>query len=292
MEEKKESNPKFPVSREKVEEYLKQIKDINIIPPVLIQVMALPDDNEMSFKELANLVQTDQILVARILKIANSPFYNRGMTITSLQNAIARLGFRLIRSMIVVAMNNSIFAYGNYKKFKDEVWYHSIAKSLIGYKLSEEFFGKNEADKGMIGGLLLDIGKVILNMIDRKQYVEVLKEFLETGKDIRMIEIKKFEVDHSTIGYMASKLWKLPDFVSKVIYERYLPIDKKSPLAVILTLADVLVRKVGFGSFTEIHQSELTECLKSVEKTETSYPFDEIQKYVKEHELYKTSILL
>jgi Predicted signal transduction protein len=50
--------------------------------------MALPDDNELSFKEISNLVQTDQILAARIIKIANSPFYNRGIEITSPQNAM------------------------------------------------------------------------------------------------------------------------------------------------------------------------------------------------------------
>ncbi|MFN3603502.1 MAG: HDOD domain-containing protein [Leptonema sp. (in: bacteria)] len=276
------------ISKKKVEAYLNQIKDLNIIPPVLIQVMALPDDNELSFKELSNLVQTDQILVSRILKIANSPFYNRGIEITSLQNAIARLGFRLIRSMVVVAMNDSIFAYGNYRKFREEVWQHSIAKAIYSSKLFEEFMGKQEMDKGIIGGLLQDIGKVILNMIDRKKYVEVLKEFLETQEDIRQIEINKFEVDHSTMGYLASKLWKLPEFVQKIIYERHIPFDKRSSYSAFISLVDCLVRKSGFGLYTKLHEKELNECSEYLKINPENFSVNEIQSFVKNHELYKT----
>ncbi|MCS7205018.1 MAG: HDOD domain-containing protein [Leptospiraceae bacterium] len=278
----------YQPSREKLNEYLIQVKDLNIIPPVLIQVMALPDDNELSFKELSRLVQTDQILVSRIIKIANSPFYNRGIEITSLQNAIARLGFRLIRSMIVVAMNDSIFAHGNYRKFREEVWQHSIATAIYGSKLTEQFLGKQEIDKGMIGGLLQDIGKVILNMIDRKKYVEVLREFLETKKDIRWIEIEKFGVDHTLMGYEASKFWKLPSFVVKTIEERHLPLEEKSTLGVILTAADILVRKAGFGLYTEIHEKEYKEIDLHLKGELSKIQLNEIQKYIKENELYKS----
>ncbi len=276
------------ISKDKIDAYLNQIKDLNIIPPVLIQVMALPDDNELSFRELSRLVQTDQILVSRIMKIANSPFYNRGIEITSLQNAIARLGFRLIRSMIVVAMNDSIFAHGNYRKFREEVWQHSIASAIYGSKIVETFLGKEEADKGIIGGLLQDLGKVILNMIDRKKYVEILKEFLETQKDIRQLEIEKFEVDHATIGFAAAKLWKLPEFICKIIADRHLPMEKKSTLGILLTITDVLVRKAGFGKFTELHNKELMECEEALKTKISEYPIEEIQNFIKNHELYKT----
>lgn len=280
------------ISKEKVEAYLGQIKDLNVIPPVLIQVMALPDDNELSFKELSNLVQTDQILVSRILKMANSPFYNRGIEITSLQNAIARLGFRLIRSMVIVAMNDSIFAYGNYRKFREEVWQHSIAKAIFSTKLIEDFVGKQEIDKGIIGGLLQDIGKVILNMIDRKKYVEVLKEFLETKQDIRKIEIEKFGVDHTTIGYLACKLWKLPEFIERIIYERHISVDKRSTYGILITIANCLVRKADFGLYTEIHDKELKECIEFLEVNEENYSVSYIQDFVKNHELYKTIFYL
>ncbi len=280
------------ISKEKVEAYLNQIKDLNVIPPVLIQVMALPDDNELSFKELSKLVQTDQILVSRILKIANSPFYNRGIEITSLQNAIARLGFRLIRSMIVVAMNDSIFAYGNYRKFKEEVWQHSIAKAIYSTKLIEDFIGKQEIDKGIIGGLLQDIGKVILNIIDRKKYVEVLKEFLETKRDIRQIEIEKFGVDHIIMGYLACKLWKLPKFVESVIYERHMPIEKKSTYGILITFSNCLVRKAGFGLFTDIHDKDLKECVEFLKINLENYSIETIQDFIKKHELYKTIFYL
>lgn len=282
----------MPASREKLQEYLHQIKDLTIVPPVLIQIVSLPDDNELSFKEMANMVQSDQILTSRLLKLANSPFYNRGNRITSLRDVIVRLGFRIVRSMIFVALSDSIFQEGNYRKFRDEVWFHSIAKGVFGAKECERVTGLKESDMALVGGLLQDLGKIILNTIDRKKYIEVLNEFLETGTNIREIEIRHFGVDHAAMGVAAARMWKLPDNIVRLIADRHLDPDKRTAMGTFLTFADLAVRRVGFGSFTQEHEAELQSVT-----TDMDFPVDEdffanIKDDIEGDELFKFSLTL
>lgn len=280
------------VSREKLQEYLDQIKDLTIIPPVLIQVVSLPDDNEMSFKEMANMVQSDQILTTRLLKLANSPFYNRGNRITSLRDVIVRLGFRIVRSMIFVAMSDSIFQQGNYRKFRDEVWFHSIATGVFGANECEKVTGLKEPDMALVGGLLQDLGKIILNTIDRKKYIEVLNEFLESGGDIRKIEIKHFSVDHAAMGVAAARMWKLPDVVVRMIADRHLDAEKRTPMGTFLTFADLAVRKVGFGSFTPQHESDLLAVMADMDFKADDAFFAKVKQDIENDELVRFSLTL
>lgn len=282
----------MPASREKLQEYLDQIKDLTIIPPVLIQVVSLPDDNEMSFKEMANMVQSDQILTTRLLKLANSPFYNRGNRITSLRDVIVRLGFRIVRSMIFVAMSDSIFQQGNYRKFRDEVWFHSIATGVFGANECETVTGLKEPDMALVGGLLQDLGKIILNTIDRKKYIEVLNEFLESGADIREIEVKHFAVDHAAMGVAAARMWKLPDIVVRIIADRHLDAEKRTPMGTYLTFADLAVRKVGFGLFTPKHESDMQTVMADMDFKADDAFFAKIKQDIENDELFKFSLTL
>ncbi|MBI40926.1 MAG: histidine kinase [Leptospiraceae bacterium] len=244
-----------------VEDYIEQIRDLAIIPPVLVSVLSLPDDTDLSFGKLENMVQSDQVLVARMLKLANSPFYSRGNRVTGIRQVITRLGFRTVRSMVAIALADSIFMHGNYRKFKDEVWTHSIATGVLAHYLAHEYKMKEYEDFALVAGLLLDLGKVVLNSLDRKKYIEVLTEFLEEGqtKPIEEIEEKHFGVRSEIIAVEAAKLWQLPPSVIEILEERPQKIEEQKDLSKLLNLADLLVRKLGFGKHQAHHESELEQ---------------------------------
>lgn len=244
-----------------VEEYLEQVKDLAIIPPVLVSVLSLPDDTDLSFSKLENMVQSDQVLVARMLKLANSPFYSRGNRVTGIRQVITRLGFRTVRSMVAIALADSIFMQGNYRKFKDEVWTHSIATGVGAHYLAHDYGMKEYEDFALVAGLLLDLGKVVLNSLDRKKYIEVLTEWLEEGqtKPIEEIEENKFGVRSEVMAVEAARIWHLPPAVIEILEQRPAGIEQQKDLARLLNLADLLVRKLGFGKNQPHHDTELEQ---------------------------------
>lgn len=242
-----------------IEEYVNQIRDLAIIPPVLVSVLSLPDNTDLSFEKLENMVQSDQVLVARMLKLANSPFYSRGNRVSGIRQVITRLGFRTVRSMVAIALADSIFMHGNYRKFKDEVWSHSIATGVASHYLAHDYNMKDQEDFALVAGLLLDLGKVVLNSLDRKKYIEVLTEYLQEGqtKPIEEIEERLFQVRSEVIAVEAACIWQLPAAVIEILEQRPQKIEEQKDLSRLLNLADLLVRKLGFGRFQAHHESEL-----------------------------------
>ena len=244
-----------------IEDYIDQIKDLAIIPPVLVSVLSLPDDTDLSFGKLENMVQSDQVLVARMLKLANSPFYSRGNRVTGIRQVITRLGFRTVRSMVAIALADSIFMQGNYRKFRDEIWTHSIATGVAANYLAHDYGMKQYEDFALVAGLLLDLGKVVLNSLDRKKYIEVLNEWLQEGqtRPVEDIEEKLFGVRSEVIAVEAARIWQLPPAVLEILEERPRGIEEQKDLSKLLNLADLLVRKLGFGKIQPHHEEELNQ---------------------------------
>ncbi|WCL48835.1 HDOD domain-containing protein [Leptospira sp. GIMC2001] len=233
-----------------VSKYLESIQDLTIIPPVLISVLSLSDNNELSFGKLENMVGSDQVLSARLLKLANTPFFSRGNPVTNMKQIITRLGFKTVRSMIAMAMSDSIFQKGNYKKFKDEVWQHSVAKGIVAQFLCEDLKLKKEGEFALIGGLMQDLGKIVLNTVDRTRYIEVLTNYIESEKSIEEIEIELFGVDNVEMGVAAGELWKLPTPIIEVIRQRNLPVQEQELYIQIINFAGTIVKLAGFGKKT------------------------------------------
>lgn len=193
----------------KLEERLRDIH-LPFQPQVLSAVLQLRDDTRMDFIELDRLLRADQNIASVILKMANSSFYSRGQEIRTLPQAIGMIGFRTIVSIVSAASAKSIFLSGNYARFRRFVWQHSLVTAIIGKIICEQMHWKQLTEEVFIGGLLHDIGKVILNQLDREKYIEVFNRTFETGKPFREAETEIFGVDNLTIGQLIIKIWKLP----------------------------------------------------------------------------------
>ena len=87
-----------------------------ILPKVAVLVLALTQDESSDMGQLSNLIQSDQALATRILKIANSPAYRPVTTITSLNQAVARMGMNQITEMALAAsIGTKVFKVKGYE---------------------------------------------------------------------------------------------------------------------------------------------------------------------------------
>ena len=69
--------------------------------PVLNRVLASLADEDVSFGELAGLIETDTVLAGNILRLVNSPLYGRRATINSVRHAVAIIGTIKIRNLLL-----------------------------------------------------------------------------------------------------------------------------------------------------------------------------------------------
>jgi len=143
---------------------LKKMKDLpsNLLTVVKAKKVLVNDDSD--FEDLVRILETDQSMVARILKIANSPYYGLSGKISTLKHAISILGFKILSQVITLAgtgnfLNQQIKGYGYTAQ---EVHDHSLAVG-VGSRILAAMVNPAAEEDAFIAGLLHDAGKIMLN---------------------------------------------------------------------------------------------------------------------------------
>lgn len=210
-----------------------EIKDIPIMPQVATKVLQLQEDNlDISFKELEKIILLDPAITARILKVANSALYARQREITNVQQAIVLLGFKMIKSMILLVCASNIYGK-NKKKFKDipdtmmtkssaiEMWRHLIMTAFIAKHIATKRLEDKKEDI-FVAGLLHDIGRIVLMVNESELYENYLKElFANPDKDILELEKKIFGYNHLEVGKIVLGKWNFPNELVDVISQHH-----------------------------------------------------------------------
>lgn len=218
-------------------------KTLPTLPTVIHKLNALSDNERSSVQEMAKIVSSDQVLAARILRLANSPSYGFHR-VSTISNAMILLGVNVVKSL---ALSSSIFAIME----KDSVglWVHSlgvgVAANVIARKLK-----LTECEEISTAALLHDIGKIIIRLKCGEAEVSILKLIHEQPIYITQAEREIIDTDHAEIGGWLSKSWFLPDKLSEPIACHH---DVEKSVAhrlktSVVHLADAIIKASGFGN--------------------------------------------
>lgn len=154
--------PKFADAK-KLEQALGNLRRLPLLPTTAHQAMALANEHSADLREFSNLVERDVTLASSILKLANSPFFNWGRTIESLEQAVLRLGFRECQNLILaVAMRNLFQNADPVSKGRCAVlWQHCLLTACLCRRLNQELKYDYHGEE-FAAGLLHDLGRILL----------------------------------------------------------------------------------------------------------------------------------
>lgn len=234
------------------DELINKAGDLKVLPFVARKALDILNNENCSIDDLSDVIEKDQTISARILKISNSALYGLRMQVTSLQHALLILGFKTLRSIVLTATTRSL-----YKKFgmtEKIIWDHSVG-AAIGAKLISRSFGSDVMDVAFVGGLMHDLGKVIMNNETPEAYSEVMMKMYNEGIDSLAAERDVYGYDHTDVGAGVTGKWKFADPLVKVLKEHHLtnckledvtdPLTAKSIACV--HLADQICKFLGIG---------------------------------------------
>jgi HD-like signal output (HDOD) protein len=247
---------------------------LEVQPHILTVLLSMEVDSSMNFAELERLVRSDVNISAIILKAANSSFYYRGQQIKDLRQAIARLGFNVIRTMAMVAASRQLFESARYSRFRKHVFEHSLASGIIARHFTQKLESECHEEEAFAGGLLHDLGKIVMNQYNRKAYIQVI-DLMEKEKVISLeAETEIFGFTHMDAGKWIMKNWRFPVIYDKVLSGHAAPLENDGrSLANIVGYSNILAALYGYGLTSETK-------LGSLESYETSLDLDE------EHRVY------
>lgn len=229
-------------------------KTLPTLPGVINKLNTLSDNDKASVQEMAKIVSSDQVLSARILRLANSPSYGF-YKVSTISNAMILLGVNVVKSL---ALSSSIFAI--MEKNSVSLWEHSlgvgVAANLLARKLELP-----ECEEIATAALLHDIGKVIISLKCSEAERDILKLVRDRGIYTLEAEQEIIDTNHAEVGGWLSKSWFLPEKLMEPIAFHH-DVAKSGNHRIktsVVHIADVLVKASGFGNSGDRYVPEIQE---------------------------------
>jgi len=240
---------------------MRTLEDLPPMHEVVMKAQEIMADPNSDIGDLATIIERDQSIAIRILKLINSAHYGLSGKVSSIKQACSLLGLRALQEVIITAAVSKVLEreLKGYEFESGELWLHSVATGFCSRILAEK---KNRelANDAYTGGLLHDVGKIILDpyVLERKAaFDDFMKD--ET-KMVLDAEKAILGFDHAEIASDICRKWHIPENVTLAIqYHHYPSLSEGSELAHIVHAADYLVRLSGLGYEDDDLMYELEE---------------------------------
>lgn len=201
------TRPEVP-DENSLEEHLQQailegFVEVPMLPEIANRALMLTQDPEASAAQMAELIQRDQSLAGHVMRIANSVAYTPLANLTSLQQAIARLGMNVISEITLAAVFGAkLFRAPGYEDYVEFNWQHALATSLWSKAIAAE--AKLDQEMAFLSGLLHSIGRPALlqTVLELSQQ----KRLAVTPEEVYRLE-KKFS---QSVTELTLLRWKMP----------------------------------------------------------------------------------
>ncbi|MES9814464.1 MAG: HDOD domain-containing protein [Candidatus Thiodiazotropha sp.] len=173
------------------------------LPEVALKVRDAVEREQSSANQIADIIASDTALSARLLQVANSPLYRGRVTIDNLQMAVARLGVRLVRSLVISLIMQQIFQATSDlldAKFR-QVWEESVQIAALSRVLAANT-DHLDKEQAMLAGLIHNIGALPI-----LAFAESHDELLEDAQELDRI----IDALSPPIGQRILEMWDFPE---------------------------------------------------------------------------------
>jgi putative nucleotidyltransferase with HDIG domain len=213
----------------------------------VLRIMELLRDPEVSTGALADAVGCDPGLAARVLRLANSPFYSRQKSVSTISKAIEAVGTKSLYDMVILDTMAEGFAYEiRHSVLIRTVWEHSIAVGLLSREIVR-IIGLRGGEEAFVCGLLHDIGKILMLRVDVDRFDTMLDQ--KTESQMLAWEQDVYGFDHTEVGAYVANRWRLPEGICGVIMYHHHPMLAKVSMVManVVNAADTIANVYGYG---------------------------------------------
>jgi len=233
----------------KLRSLVSRVTSLPSLPSVHAKLVESLENPEISSREMGEIIAQDVGMTAKLLQLANSAFFGLYRYVASPSEAAIYLGLETIRALTLSTGVFSVFQQGGVAEpFIGELQRHSMKVGMVASIIAKrENLPKKICDSSLIGGLLHDVGKLVLAAHCPKEYDEVLADARKEGVACHERERQVFGATHAEIGAYLLWLWGLPDEMCKAVafHHRLADCSETSlTAAAVIHVTDVLEHEV------------------------------------------------
>ncbi len=211
------------------------------LPGVATELMALAQNPDVTIADIVSLLEKDTMLTGQIMKLVQSAIYSGQTEITSLNQALIRIGLNSLRDVVFQAsMNMRVFRADAYADTMNRLRRHSAFTGYVARAICK--YTKIEGEYAFLCGLMHDIG-----------IAAILIALSDTGPKKKAPDLVAIwpAIDrvHAQAGQLIAGLWELPETISVVLgaHHQVMIEGTANPLAATVCLAESIAHERGFG---------------------------------------------
>ncbi|MBF9003460.1 HDOD domain-containing protein [Vibrio nitrifigilis] len=186
---------------------LNRLNEIPRLSKVLQDLLDLVNKEEIDFKLLAQKMELDQLLSARLLRMANSAYFGGQRDVSTINDALIRVGMESVRTLVVASVLSNTFSDLETLDL-DTYWTNTFETALITKKIAEQI--GLDTSEAFTTGVLHDIGELIIHSLIPEQ-AKLISERVKAGESALAVEEELLGVSSPRLGAMLAKSWKFPE---------------------------------------------------------------------------------
>ena len=179
------------------------------LPEVALKVRDAVEEDDASAQQIADVLEQDASLSARLLQVANSPVYRGQSKVIDIQTAITRLGLTQVRDIVIrLAMKQMFQATNDTMELNfRRIWNTAVEVAAISRMLAVTIRGINP-EQAMLAGLVHNIGALpVLVMAEEDD--ELFQDAHALGELLYALQ--------DPVGEIILRTWNFPDALTEVV---------------------------------------------------------------------------
>jgi len=230
---------------------LEIVEKMPAFPRSVHRVIELTSDINSDPKDLVEVIEHDPILIMKILKLVNSPYFGLAQKITSVNHAVVYIGINTVKNLAVSAATIGVLPRTNNAGFDmDAFLLHSLSTAIIARIFARKLkIQERENFDFFLSGLLHDFGKIIFAHFMPNDFKRALQLVKKNGLPLYEAEQNIFTTDHAQIGSLLGEKWNLPTHLTACIRNHHCHDRKESLIIDAVSAANQISKelKIGFG---------------------------------------------
>jgi len=237
------------------------------MPSSAQKAFQVASDPTADLRDFVEVIEGDESLSARVLKIANSVFFHRGHDTETIEESVSVIGVNEIRGLLSASSLAEIFPSRH--PARNHLWCHDLAVASACKVIGAELLPGQE-ESLFLHGLMHDVGKLLLLQKVPEEYGQVFNK-VKQGQSFQEAEAELFPFDHTEVGQLIAEKWRFGKELTRSIRFHHLSWNElatspaENQLAMIVKGADNFAHSSGVVDWLVLNnlKSKASETLNS-----------------------------
>lgn len=235
---------------------VERLDDLPTLPTIVYELSRVINDPMSSTSDIEKIMSNDQSMVTKVLRLANSAYYAVPGGVTSLQRAIAYIGYDAINQLVLSAsIMKALDAKASPHFEPSQFWKHSLGVAMAAETTAKVVQYRTPADL-FTCGLVHDMGKIALYLVAPEMFAETLAKAKEKNLTVAEAELELGAPRHTLIGRELAAKWRLPQLIQATAVHHHQKdlslrgaLSQETNLAVdVVFVSNLLIHALQFGN--------------------------------------------